>query len=412
MCQRVFYRTVHAVGQGLFCTEIIQSKYHQEGYINVVYDCGTLSNQKNIEQIISTCFNHGDSIDYLFISHFDEDHINKIPLLKKKYTINNVVLPLLHKNEAIIIKSFYKALGLDDLYELVSDPKKYFGPNTNLYFVKPYIDGLEDAISELPNNKDNGVIIDSGTPLIMGNPNKQNKDPINDKDDEWVFIPYNVMHHNRSKQLIKSLIEKRIDKDIFSYFDASNNKDAEKARKEKIRKLRSVYNKLKNGINSNSLVLYSGDISEIDIKKAKKMMANNNSYNNAGCVYTGDSSFKDYQISMIFKSVLGQIKLIQIPHHGRKTSFCCKFLNGIPSSNKVELFVSFNTKWKKSESAKEIIASLLGKNMVVHQVTEDYSSTYRKKTVLYLKQCTSTCRKRFKCPTIKPQTDSQTLHLP
>lgn len=70
-------RTFHPIGQGAFYSERIDN-------FNMVYDCGSVSeSEKKQKKVISQSFSKNDDINVLVISHFDEDHINLIPILKE-----------------------------------------------------------------------------------------------------------------------------------------------------------------------------------------------------------------------------------------------------------------------------------------------------------------------------------------
>lgn len=84
-------RILHPTGHGAFFTErILQDG--KEDFI-VVYDCGATDNKEKelLEKEIKEFFSSGDTIDILFISHFDSDHVNGIGLLKP-YITNNTKL--------------------------------------------------------------------------------------------------------------------------------------------------------------------------------------------------------------------------------------------------------------------------------------------------------------------------------
>ena len=66
-------RTIHPVGHGGFFTEELCDA--TECY-NVVYDCGTRNGTMLLEREINKAFNRKQSVDLLFISHFDRDHVS------------------------------------------------------------------------------------------------------------------------------------------------------------------------------------------------------------------------------------------------------------------------------------------------------------------------------------------------
>ena len=127
MIQRIF----HPVGQGAFYSE------RHENH-NIVYDCGSMSVNKS-KKVVSQSFSKEDVIDILFISHFDYDHVSLIEDLKTTVKeIRNVVIPLLHRNEKILLSNVFKALGEYSLASLVDNPNKFFGAETRIISVQVY----------------------------------------------------------------------------------------------------------------------------------------------------------------------------------------------------------------------------------------------------------------------------------
>ena len=72
------YRIIFPVGQGGFAFEILNNT-------TVVYDCGSYTSQTLVEFYVDQLvYNQIDHIDYLFISHFDDDHVNGLTYLLKQ----------------------------------------------------------------------------------------------------------------------------------------------------------------------------------------------------------------------------------------------------------------------------------------------------------------------------------------
>ena len=90
-------RTFHPIGQGAFYTE--EFHFESDKTYRVVFDCG--GNENIIGNIVKNAFYHRDEdspqtvIDAVFISHFDDDHVNGLPFLFQYYDVRNLVLPLL-----------------------------------------------------------------------------------------------------------------------------------------------------------------------------------------------------------------------------------------------------------------------------------------------------------------------------
>ncbi len=86
-------RFFHPIGQGAFYSE----RYNEDQRaFNVVFDCGVDSVRDYHKAIVLDAFSKNDTIDYLFISHLDSDHISLVKTLKDSVKrINNVVLPFI-----------------------------------------------------------------------------------------------------------------------------------------------------------------------------------------------------------------------------------------------------------------------------------------------------------------------------
>lgn len=91
------YRVIFPVGQGGFAFENI-------GTTSIVYDCGSISSPARLEMYIDCLKAHGiKQIDYLFISHFDIDHVNGIQyLLSSGIKVVNAVMSAIPKDLRIV----------------------------------------------------------------------------------------------------------------------------------------------------------------------------------------------------------------------------------------------------------------------------------------------------------------------
>ena len=67
-----------------------------------VYDCGSSRNIKKLEKEIDSAFKKDECIDLLFISHFDNDHVNGLKHLLNRCNVETVVLPYLENYEKIL----------------------------------------------------------------------------------------------------------------------------------------------------------------------------------------------------------------------------------------------------------------------------------------------------------------------
>lgn len=89
-------RYIFPIGQGGFAFETIDG-------VSVIYDCGSLTSPMRVCKYIDDIANMGiKQIDYLFISHFDKDHVNSLEYLIRKLTVCNAIIPYIQHNRRIV----------------------------------------------------------------------------------------------------------------------------------------------------------------------------------------------------------------------------------------------------------------------------------------------------------------------
>lgn len=113
-----------AVGQGAFYTGIFR---HQNGnQFSFVYDCGSYSSRRYIDHEISNFVSESDGkkIDFLFISHFHADHVNKIgELLRSAGGAEFAILPYLTPEELLLAYIDVRKSGSDpDTLSFIQNP--------------------------------------------------------------------------------------------------------------------------------------------------------------------------------------------------------------------------------------------------------------------------------------------------
>lgn len=296
MIQRIF----HPIGQGAFYTE------RHKNFI-MVYDCGIWYPERNsirANHLVSSSFKKGSSIDVLFISHFDYDHVSKIDLLKE-FKIKRVVLPLLHNEDKIIIRKLYEAINEPQLSEMVDNPISYF-PDSQIIFVKSSSEGKmpEGEEDEYQLNELATQEIKSGSKLIVN---------------DWIYVPYNYDYGIRSTKLLSDFLKKRLNADkMLSDPDYLILK-----RKE----LQKAYDSIPGKINQNSMFVYSGPKTN-NTNKLYMHTFNRRCFRCfiggitlPGCIYTGDGDLNAVDISHVYSKYIDNVGIIQIPHHGDLNSF-------------------------------------------------------------------------------------------
>ena len=115
-------RTFHPVGQGAFFTEQFYNDDATTLLYNVVYDCGSRSKgiKTQMERSIRNVFHDKKEIDVLFLSHFDDDHINFVKTLKDNGHLSGtkIFIPMLAAEEWLgiepYVSNYHYILSLND----------------------------------------------------------------------------------------------------------------------------------------------------------------------------------------------------------------------------------------------------------------------------------------------------------
>ena len=302
-------RTFHPIGQGAFYTERFDN-------FTIVYDCGSATKGSHLEDEIKSTFKTDKEIDALFISHFDDDHINGIETLLKNCHVKKVFIPLLTTDEKIerFLFNYLKKKRNKFVHELILDPEEAFkNSDTTLVKVKPVNKSSNNEVFQVLSidNIEHGVTIESNIKLtasLLAN---------------WVFIPFNFQSSTRAK-VLKGLLKKEgiqinTIEDFKKYWKNTTIKD----------QIITTYKRVPGNPNTNSLTLYSGpetlkgntSISNGKPKTLKCLYTRKET----GCIYFGDydakGSRKWKQIYTKYQKYWHNIGIVQIPHHGSELSY-------------------------------------------------------------------------------------------
>ena len=317
-------RTIHPVGHGGFFTEELCGT--NECY-NVVYDCGTRNGIVLLEREINRAFSRKPSIDLLFISHFDKDHVSGLKELAKRNLINSgtkVVMPFHYPSYFVILNPFLYAYYEQCMMILRS---------TGATIVEvEELNPLEDEYGhylDRPHTNDVSFgqlkgVLTSGSRIILS--------------PKWIYIPFN---QNDSKSFVDRFedeVKKQIGMDIneMSPMELEQNVDIIRG----IYQLMGKKNARSFNINSNSLIVVSMPIGEVD-SCYTTIAQRKYTVDVATAVYTGDAYLKDFtngsfpfRYYSALKRVLGKyihypISLFQIPHHGSNNNYDFLLMNEV-----------------------------------------------------------------------------------
>lgn len=313
-------RSFLPVGQGAFYCEQFGRRSGKER-INIIYDCGSSSNEKYVKRQIKSNFEKGEVIHALFISHLDDDHTNGIPILLDHCKVKNMFFPLVteadqkylylrHLVEGRGINSFAMALG--------EDPYRAFEQFHIEYIpVLHPVAASEQNIQQAYRRMDAQPVYSGGNVAhtIFGNAGGEYR-----LTRDWLYIPYNFRQPERLHQLQNALymeFGREVDDMELSWI-------WEKGPDEKREKIKRAYQTVKGSLNTNSMTLYSGLSGDHEYRQRTAINRCLCEYScvskAAGCLYTGDYDAsgvkKWHDLQDAYKDCWGQIGCIQVPHHG------------------------------------------------------------------------------------------------
>ncbi|MFI3168445.1 MAG: MBL fold metallo-hydrolase [Faecalibacterium sp.] len=317
--QMKFIRTIHAVGQGAFYTEKLCFKNQQ---YNVVYDCGSATSKKNIDNEIVATYNQDEEIIAVFISHFDVDHINGLEKLLTYCKVKYVFLPVISWDRLHIIADDKNSAFVRNM---VKDPVAHIckmSQSTKVVFVRPLYDEddqgsfLYDGYDEIRMNNKIFYLEDS-IPGQVGMMNSGTKIQLSSWVDRWVYVPCNVVE----RALISALQGALLAEDITC--TSTHPDDLSKAKE--------VFDRFipKKDRNIRSMVVYSGGM---DAWKTagyyeERGIAWLRFYGHrikSGCMYLGDLKLHTELLKQLedsYQMYRNNVGMVQVPHHGSRHNF-------------------------------------------------------------------------------------------
>lgn len=376
----IIKRFFHPVGQGAFYSEHF---YTSDGGYKVVYDCGTTplsAKRKEVikQEVIEQAFSKKDTIDILFISHLDWDHISLIPtLIESVKEVRNVVLPHVDNDYPILLSlvNFPKALKdiKGKVVQIITSPEEYFNKETKVWRIR----SVEEDVPRENMNQDI-LFLDQDTSSI---------DPLLSSGKKlslkglkfWCYIPFNYYSSKEFREALEKKLrdDEKLQKDFKNTLGVEHDISVEEALdalrdpqkvndiikdKSVKEKLWYIYDQLEDKINAHSLVLYSGPIEQKAYRNhfywQMVFQTRNQLYHDlkpcfscsdflkdyrslkwrVACIYNGDSNYKERKLEEWLQGLWKNVGTIQIAHHGsekshdfecpRKTSFLCPISYG------------------------------------------------------------------------------------
>ena len=361
-----FKRVLHPVGQGAFFTEQF---YDESGKVihNVVYDCGSFTSLPNlVEYEIRNTFEKNAHIDLLFISHFDEDHVNGLMTLQSQTKID--------KDTKVIVpfKYPYLLMVMDDDYPTLA---RFV---MRMFNIGAQVIGIEEINGENVRRDPIPIVAPMGnTPIETG----KNLGPI------WYYYPFMLLDQKSLQKVFEGKV-----KGIVNLDDPNEIL----TKRKELRNIYKTIGKTKGGvtrINVNALFMLSFPTANVVCNTNIWHQINLKGDVAPTCFYTGDSNLKGNgydEVKQRVKDILdvyskgSKVWMMQVPHHGSDKCFPEKMADR--SDGFFECgFVNCNPWHRQQVFDSSIIGEFTRNNKTLLLVTECYHSRVELIAELFLK---------------------------
>ena len=337
------------VGQGLFSSGHIQMgdalAFHW------VYDCGTSSSQKLIQNAVNkynSNKNQGD-IDLLVLSHFDKDHISGVKeLLKNRRKIKRWVVPYYPLWQRLVIASLLEIQPDDEEWAFYQNPIQYFKTDfaeelkeTQFLLLPAKENENEISISLEPSNFDDVLSFETTKKLSDEFANlEQNVHWLNpDKalllrkgEEQFELVLYNVPFHLLAKVPTNlTAFQKQVKQIIQSHqFNSTDPTPTLKTlytlafgNGSKNKNIISQYLYIRNIKLSSFWRMGNNHIFDVSIDNENEIAVIPKDKTKNAILYTGDAFLNDLLLLTDLMQSLGaermaRIYCLQVPHHGSK----------------------------------------------------------------------------------------------
>lgn len=374
------------VGQGLCQTGNIRNFYF-------MYDCGSKA-KSAIITIIDRMekIEKQPGLDLLVISHFDEDHINGLDkLMRTKLKPKKVVLPYLSPIDRLI--SALKSTDAEEWYlEFLIDPVGYLLNNdiTEIYVITG-----ENPEAPEPSNPENPLPKgDDGSDFHFMPPKTKGRfDSLDDQDtyakhreapNNYYFIHHNTLFSVSGKWQFKffnlGISEIKRQRFVQALANANLHNSTQILKvlgdKNKIKKLKKAYKKIATNLNSTSLCLFHGPLT--DRKGLVQVRTNRYLYQGEkealGVLLTGDfcmwTNSHFIRFTKHYEKELNRTAIYLLPHHGSKTGWNPDMILQLPRDCFWLYCASINRYYDHPE--KIVLDGMLSENILFSEVNEKY----------------------------------------
>ncbi|MDB4516715.1 hypothetical protein N9089_03870 [Crocinitomicaceae bacterium] len=350
-------RHQHAVGQGFFHSAVIEGQHHKP-CMHYVYDCGSTDREaltREIDGYVEML--NGASVELLFVSHMDHDHVCGLDQLLLNATVNCSILPYLTPIErlTLIAEALDKGNFDGNSFHFLCDPTDwlrergirriiYVMPNDNRREVELAEEAdLPQAVHDLTLDfqalRDHPDVVrtDEGGVEVFRIPCSI---PLNLLSGQgvlnWTFLMFTFREGERGS-LFRQRVRETFGEDLAPDEPFEINRRAllgilQNPRRR--RELADCYNVVRRNRNLTSLSLYSGPHSRRGSQSYMQTTPGRYEYRPGpvlttgpvcGWLGTGDSNLsatnRRTAFFTHFATVLNSVSTFALPHHGARANF-------------------------------------------------------------------------------------------
>lgn len=324
-------RTFLPVGQGAFyCEKLFDAS--NKCVLNIVYDCGSSTDIHFVQGAILSAFEKDETIDAVFLSHLDNDHINGLPDLLSHCRVKKIYFPLITDEHLVLTK-------VEQQIKNPTDPNNFSSAFLENPFgaLREHAPDSEAVLISVASNEDsenrqygdNIRSIFSGTDVFsdIASSGKSTAGI------SWEYVPFNFRQTERVTKLLQALED-----EFHRPISATEVEGIWKSKPSKRYLIKNAYKKVPGGLNANSMTVFSGE----RFGCLYQTLSHTCCYcfpctgkffcppKPSGCLYTGDydaSKLNSWnQLKTAYKKYWDSIGCVQIPHHGSKHNFNSNFL--------------------------------------------------------------------------------------
>lgn len=357
MHQVFSHKTFYAIGQGGFFSEVLQMDNEE---VVIVYDCGSVDSGTRIETEIKK-FPY-KTIDYLVISHLDDDHVNYIDTLKKQRTINHVVLPKIDYLDRAFF--FGKFCETDKIL--------------NTYFNTILSSNIIEISSQNQEDNEDSIIIEDNreySPIShnrsLGTLNLKNKKG-ESKIPLWLLKFYvdPARYHGKNG-------EDKLDDDEKKLIDSI---DSVKELKKHLDELKKIYEKIRGRMNGSSMAMVSAPnlrLHPYHYFLDEYALNTDFGHRNYATWMNGDIILKkEDEVKRIVQHYKEFFPLrfdYQLQHHGSHHNFC----RAITEFSEMEIYVYYGYDNSYGHPSGTVLRKLKNDKIKIHDLTENDENVQR-----------------------------------